>query len=568
MVNHKILTFDDLVAYCKKVNFDRFNSKDYGYKLAVQVPDFFEVEESDSSEGLLMLKIKVCHTLLNRNKSHITEEHMKKAIPSLKYRPLLGYIHQLEDGTYDFESHNVDYDKDGSVIYLESPVGFFTEKEPSLVYDEKMKKNYVVAQAAVPEDYTKAAEIIKRKKGSKVSCELLINDMSYNAKENYIELNDFIFSGVTLLGSKDDGTEVQEGMEGSRADIEDFSCDNNSIINYSKQLVEMQEKIDLLFSRFNINQNSMKGGKGTLTIKELMEKYSVTESDIDFETEGLSSEELEAKFKEKFETPEEGSGNSEVNDAFAIPLENSASEENLGSAESVTPVVDEVVVVTENIDTVSPEIIPDNFSLTYAVTKSDGSVTNFEVSLNKKLDALYSLVNSVYAESDNTWYSVEAYDNYVIMHDLCSEKYFKQTYSEEEDTYTLTGDRVEVYAQFLTKEESNKLENMRSTYEELVAYKNDVEEKALNDAKDKVLNSIDYKEILSEKEYTELVANKANYSVEEITEKADAILGKFDRAHKKFSFEANNTSSNKIGFSIVETKNKKVTSYGRLFTNK
>ena len=64
-----------------------------------------------------------------------------------------------------------------------------------------MDKTYVVATAAIPEEYTKTADIIRAKGGTtKVSCELSIYSMSFNAKEKYLELEDFRFNGCTLLG--------------------------------------------------------------------------------------------------------------------------------------------------------------------------------------------------------------------------------------------------------------------------------------------------------------------------------------------------------------------------------
>ena len=72
-------------------------------------------------------------------------------------------------------------------------------------------------------------KLFVQNKVQKIDCELFIDELSYNAKEKYLELNDFYVNASTLLGSHDDGTEIQEGMEGSRADIADFSVNNNSV---------------------------------------------------------------------------------------------------------------------------------------------------------------------------------------------------------------------------------------------------------------------------------------------------------------------------------------------------
>lgn len=62
--------------------------------------------------------MRVCHTLLNRNGSYISEDSMKAAMPSLKYSPLLANIHQLDDGSWDFHSHDyhIETDENGNEI--------------------------------------------------------------------------------------------------------------------------------------------------------------------------------------------------------------------------------------------------------------------------------------------------------------------------------------------------------------------------------------------------------------------------------------------------------------------
>ena len=566
---NRILTLDELANFCKQNNFTKFSSKDNGYKLVVKVPDIFEIMDEDNSrQGLMALKVKVCHTLLNRNNSYIAPDVMAKALPSLKNRPILAAIHKLDDGTYDFHGHDMDFDEKGNAIYLESQVGSFTEQDPEMIYDPEMDKTYVISSAVIPEEYSKAASIIRSKNGStKVSCELTINEMSYNSKENYIEILDFVFYAVTLLGKEKDGTEIGEGMLGARADISDFSLNKTDFEQYTKSMVEMQEKIDLLLSRFNINENLTKGGENILTLKELMEKYSVTEADITFETEGLSSEELEAKFEETFGTP----------DGEKDPEKDKKPEEGTEDPENGDP---------EEGDPEDPEDGEDpedkkpkekdacgggsgsggsgsKKKKKYTIENEDGTTKTFELSLDEKECALNDLVNSTYSE-DDCWYGTKIYESYVIMWDYCNCRYYKQSYSFDGENFSLDGERVEVYAEYLTKEEQDKLAGIRASYDELVEYKAQNELKELNAQRDAVLNNTDYSEISATEEFTALRANKENYSVEELAKEADALLGKFAKTHKDFAFEPQK-KSRKIGIVIKDT-NKKVTSYGSLFS--
>ena len=200
----QILTLDSLYQFFVEQNVTTtFDSKEAGKPIVVTTNGFFEADEGDMP-GMLKLKLKVCHTLLNRNGSFISEENMKNAMPTLKYRPILAYIHELPDGTKDFYAHNMEIieneDGEAEIVYTEKQVGCFTADEPWLEYDENMDKTYVMAYALIPEVYTETADIIRRKNGTKVSCELVINELSYNAKEKYLDLTDFYFGGTTLLG--------------------------------------------------------------------------------------------------------------------------------------------------------------------------------------------------------------------------------------------------------------------------------------------------------------------------------------------------------------------------------
>ena len=182
----QILTLDNLYQFFVEQNKTvNFSSKESGKPIVVTTNGFFEAEETDMP-GMLKLELKVCHTKTNRNGSHISDVNMEKAMPTLKYRPILAYIHELEDGVKDFYAHNMEIveDENGEteIHYIEKQVGCFTADDPWLKYDKKKDKTYVHAYAVIPEGYTEAADIIRRKNGTKVSCELVINELAYKTK--------------------------------------------------------------------------------------------------------------------------------------------------------------------------------------------------------------------------------------------------------------------------------------------------------------------------------------------------------------------------------------------------
>lgn len=537
----KLLTLDDLYNFCLKNNFNHYSSKEHqNTPIVVSAPGTFSIDENNSNDGLLMTKLRVCHTNLNRNNSFISEQNMKNALPTLKYRPILAYIHQLDSGELDFHTHDMEIieDENGEeqINYIERQVGAFTASEPYLEYDEKMDKTYVIAEGAIPESYTKTANIIRRKKGTKVSCELAINDLSFNAKEKYLEINDFYFLGCTLLGSEKDGTEIGEGMEGSKLTLEDFNAKHTFTLD--DKLVELLEKLNTTLESFQIDNIPKEGGEKVTKFEELLEKYGKTVEDIAFEYENISDEELESKFNEVF-----GENDTDGEGADPEPASDGDGAEGEGN------VTDTVI---EN-EYVKPS--------KYSITMSDGIVKEFELSLDEIQSALYNLVNNTYSESDNTWYSVSVYESHVIMHDWWNGRNYKQTFNRENDIFNLTGDRVEVFANWLTREEENSLADMRANYEELKQFKVDAEEAKLHAQREAVLYDAKFESIAETEEFKTLVKKMDEYSVKDLEKEAKVILA--DQFSSTFAVDETKKPK-KIGFS-VSNPDEKEKPYGNLF---
>ena len=309
----KILTVDDLVKFCQEQKFARFSSKDTGYQLAVKVPTTFEVEGSDDNHrDMTKLKIKIFHTGINRNNSKVSKEAAEKAMKTIPDRPVLAAIHQLSNGDYDFAGHEIEIvhnDKTGKdeVRYIESQVGSFSSEPAFWEHDDELDKDFVCAYAYISNEYTRTSEIINRKGYTKNSCELFIDEMAYDGKEHCLDLIDFYVSGSTLLGTSMDGNEkeIEEGMQGSRADIADFSAENNSVkFSKDEKLIELLDKLNTTLSNFN-NNTIRKEEEIEVENKENFDE--VTETVEVTETEETTEEEVTVTENESEETVDETS---------------------------------------------------------------------------------------------------------------------------------------------------------------------------------------------------------------------------------------------------------------------
>lgn len=518
-----LLTLDDLYNfYFEKNENCNFSSTETGYKLSVQVPAQFEINKKQNDDSLLFCKVKLMHSGQNRNHSSVTDEALEKAAKCLAYKPILAnFVEYIDEDSgekiKDFTSHDMILNDDGTTTYLEKQIGCFTSDEAYFEVEEETGHNFLYGYCAIPKEYSDAHSIIMRKNGTKVSVELEINEMQYSASNKLLELTDITIMGATCLG-KDAFTlnDVEEGMKNARLDIEDFSSENNS--------VKFDENCEML---------------------ELMQKVNVKKHKIQNEHE-----------EEVIDV-----GNKEVTTNNEVTTDENV--EDITTVETDEEITNEDGVVEENADGV--------IEYSYCV---NGEMKKFAVSLQEKIYAIQDLINATYAHDDNTYYGVTVYKDYVVMEDYWNGRYFKQSYSDENDTYSLIGDRVEVFAEFVTADEQKELENMRSNYAVLKQFKENVEYSELRKQKEELLNSEKYN-MLSEKNknneyvnsnFAELVEHMDNYSLTELETKVKILHSDFVSEYSDFATNQERKHKSKgIRFTDLSNKSKPKKRYGNLF---
>lgn len=580
MVKKKLLTLDDLVLFCKQNNFTKFSAKESGYQLAVQVPTTFEVEDEsdDNHRGMLRLKFRILHDGLNRNGSFVSHKAAEKASATIADRPIMAAIHQLDDGSWDFESHEMEIieneDGEQEINYIEKQVGSFSSEKPFWEHDDELDKDYLCAYGYIAEEYTKAADIIRNKGWTKNSCELSIEELAYNARENYLELKSFYLSASTLLGKRDDGTEIGEGMLGSRADIADFSEKNNSIFSSNEKVIEMLSALNEKIDNLNINEISKEGGKPVK--KEFDEELMVAEDEVK-NAPSATFDGDDPEGTDYYEEPEDEGNNEEEG------------EEETPTDPPTDPPADDPTDPPANDgeggdsgDDDEPSGIPlgqrddddtagsKKYSVEVTIN-TDNEKKTFST-LIEKLDALSELVNATYSEVDNDWYAVDADEDKKIveMHQWVGGKHFRQSYSVKKDVFSLVGDRVETYAKYLTEDEIKSLENMRANYsaivDELASFKAEPDKQA-------VLAEECYAQISDTDAYKELAKQETHFSmsVDEVRAELDKQLLEYAKGHEiKFSAEDSKQTVGVKLFSNLSKKGSEITQgrYGGIFKKK
>ena len=96
--------------------------------------------------------------------------------------------------------------------------------------------------------------------------------------------------------------------------------------------------------------------------------------------------------------------------------------------------------------------------------------SNFELSFNEIRERLNEIIRYQVKNLDVYRYVCTVYNDYFVYEEETyderyTQKYYRQGYSKTESEVTLEGERVEVFTQFLTREEINKLEADKAEFE-------------------------------------------------------------------------------------------------------
>lgn len=538
----KLLSLDDLYSYYSSKNKSvHFSSEEDNSNIIVQVKGNlnFQSDEDKHTEGLLPVRLESCHIGENLNKSYISKEVMTKAMPSFANRPILAYIHEV-DGRPEFYGHNFEVNDDGEIEYQEIPVGIVSES-CNARFKSVDDKEYCVVDGYIFEDYTKAAEILKREQKCDVSVELAIKELSYNAKDEVLVIEDFFFSGVTILGVDTFGNKIEPGMAGSNITIADFSSENNSMFSENEDLMnllsEVKEKLDSIQINYNLRKEE------TIEMKDIIETQEATPENVVFEEEDTKKKKDESGKEDDDDTiivapnPEEAE---EGEDDNTTSSDNNDDNDDTNTDDNDDDNSDD----NDNDDTTDSSYYSKTFSLSHDDIRC----------------ALYVLL-SAYEEADNEYYFiVDIFDDKFIYTNGCG-KIYGQNYVKDDTNVSFDGERYNLNLEYLTDSEYATLKEMRGSYSEM---KDKLEKYDEEPQKIEILNSEDYAQITETDEFKELKTQEAHFdmSIEDVKAKADEILLSYAKGHK-IEFSIN--KPNRVLFANPESKTE--SRYGGIFND-
>ena len=217
-------------------------------KSLLSIPVEFEnIEETEiADERFIRVKVYLMHTGLNLNKTEFKKSVVEKAIPTLGYIPIVGFIEQDKfTGDKDFEGHEYVIVKDENGFrrkYIGHGYGVIKSFADNNAHfemkmcDDGIEREYLCVDGLIWTQFEDSANIFKEDVIKGHSMELYDKSVSGYEDENGIfHFTDFSFRAACILG--DDKTPA---MVGSTVEVQ-YSV--NDIINHIQK--EINNKYDV-----------------------------------------------------------------------------------------------------------------------------------------------------------------------------------------------------------------------------------------------------------------------------------------------------------------------------------
>ena len=524
----------------------------------------YSVDKTFESDKFLKIRCRVCHDEESPNKTYFTKATMEKANKeSLEYIPILAHVYIDENGKPVVGSHDMHIEEnklvegESKLIYDEAPIGMVPSlADNNCTIEEYNGLNYTFVDAYIWRDYANYAEdLVENAEQYKMSMEIDFPDdaLSYDATNERYNISSYRYRGITLLNEA-----LGTGMKDALVTTTNFSINDD----IKSKMIVLMDELQKCLREYDTTNSNKKGVEKNMNLDELLEKYELTLDELDFEVDSLSDEELEnalsdfaCKKKKKCE----------LEDRFNSLLE------EYGVTESE---------VDFDYSEMSVEELEAKFEEVFACKKKkkcsendESFVLNYELSHDDIRCAIYKLLDA-YSEDGycNCWI-IEVFDNKFIYQDYAENKYYRRGYSKDGDTVSLMDNKVEVFNEWLSKEEKDALDALKENYSaleakynELKTFKDNYDAAELKAKKDAIFARDEYSVLADDEAFRALVSNSEKFSVEEVEAKAKAIFA--DYVIKTGTFSAKDDGEKKprvLGFNFNKKEDKK-SPYGNLFS--
>lgn len=196
-------------------------------KSALSFPVTFEkVKEFEAEDGrFTKVKIWLMHLGKNLNNSAFEKSVVDKAIPTLQYIPIMGFIELNDDDEKDFSDHRYIITKDEKGIrrkYMGTPYGVIKSSDDNNAhYEERLcedgkTRTFLVTEGVIWNVLEDGAEIFHRDLVKSQSMELYEDSIDgYEDNDGIFHFTEFSFRAACVLGDN-----VTPAMTGSTVEVQ------------------------------------------------------------------------------------------------------------------------------------------------------------------------------------------------------------------------------------------------------------------------------------------------------------------------------------------------------------
>ena len=242
----------------------------------------------------------------NRNMSYMSKENVIKNSPTLKYAPVVGHLIKNEDGSLYMGGHDVEIDDDWNMKSACVPYGVVTNDDFGFEIVEEygeqveyMTANVILWTGRYPElmEAIYADDFYFNQ-----SMELSLSQYRpYEEDSNYMELLDWTYSALCMLGKADDKNSVEHTepcfIESKIVPIQ-YSFSKS---DFSESMAEMKKELEFYFKKEGVDTEMDNFEEVVETVEEVVEPEVVIEPEEVIEHEVVTDEPVETEDPEAVE---------------------------------------------------------------------------------------------------------------------------------------------------------------------------------------------------------------------------------------------------------------------------
>lgn len=491
------------------------------------------------NEEMTLCKCYVMALGKNRNYSHITQEAVDDALPTIYNIPVVGHVYVDDDGEYHMGGHDMTIvkDSDGRLKFKSLCVPFgVVPQQDNIHYEEIIDSNgnksiYQVADIILwtgryPDLY-KAVYDDDIYFGQSME----INVKAYEPladDSKYTDIKKFAYSALCLLGKSDDPEyHVEPCFPASRVEPYHFSFDDST---FDEMMQEFKAELSECFSAINIE----KGGEERVTtevLNSVSSECSLDNEDKDFElTEEIAEDELRENLTKSDEVAQFSS--EDENGEDDIPSNDEEKDEEIDQDDTQVP--DEDVQEENEQDVEETVEQPQEEQASLETENEEFSAVDNSMSYCEKLDALCNAANAISQHANDmmiSYWVCDCDDTYAYLTEfkyengVSGERKCRVGYKIENGVAEFVGEFETVYSRYLTELEIAELEKLKADYEELKSF----QEKRLEDDRIKEYDDVvsEFSDLADNEEFSLVVKDKMSFeTAEALREKCFAIRGR------------------------------------------